>query len=132
MHGSLPWFRAAVQQDRDAIELAHQAREREAGAIAPEAPGSDADGYVDPKQWAREIFSEGLMPAVRTSPVVFRAFLRWFNLLATPDALINDGEVIGAALQSYQDREQRPPEPALGPKLRADFLAALDAAAATQ
>ena len=35
----------------------------------------------DPRAFMQTIFRDGLLPALRTSPVVFRAFLRWFNLL---------------------------------------------------
>ena len=38
----------------------------------------------DPRAFMQEVFRDGLLPAMRTSPVVFRAFLRWFNLLARP------------------------------------------------
>jgi hypothetical protein len=70
----------------------------------------------------REVFREGLLPAVRTSPAVYRAFLRWFNLETTPDALMNDPEVLAAVMQSYAERDSREPEPPLGPD-RATFLA---------
>lgn len=123
-----PWFRAAVQQDREAIEMreARHRSEREAvvSPAASEASAGDTDaGYVDPKAWAREVFRDGLLPATRTSPVVFRAFLRWFNLLATPDALMNDPAVIGEALAAYQARDQRAPEAPMGPTSRAALLA---------
>jgi 2-polyprenyl-6-methoxyphenol hydroxylase-like FAD-dependent oxidoreductase len=111
-----PWFRAAVQQDREAKEFAAN------GSLTTTA----ADGTVDPRAWMRELFRDGLLPAVRTSPVVFRAFLRWFNLEATPDALMTDRDVIAAVLQSYAERSSRPAEPPLGPD-RTTFLAALDA-----
>jgi 2-polyprenyl-6-methoxyphenol hydroxylase-like FAD-dependent oxidoreductase len=108
-----PWFRAAVLQDLESTELR-----------GPAPPVTDADGTVNPRAWARAVFRDGLLPAIRTSPVVFRAFLRWFNLLATPDALINDPEVMQAALASYADRANHPtPEP-LGPTREA-FLANL-------
>ncbi len=133
-----PWFRAAVQQDREADEL-RAARDAPGGASRrrageeDDAPGGASrrragveDDYVDPKAWAREVFREGLLPALRTSPVVFRAFLRWFNLLSTPDALMQDSEVLMAALASYEDRAHRPPEPVLGPITRDALLVALD------
>ena len=44
---------------------------------------------------------------MRTSPVVFRAFLRWFNLLATPDALMADREIVREVIAAYEDRENR-------------------------
>jgi 2-polyprenyl-6-methoxyphenol hydroxylase-like FAD-dependent oxidoreductase len=92
----VPWFRSAVLQDA-------QAR-----ALHEELPSED------PRAFAQEIFREGLLPAMRTSPVVFRAFLRWFNLLVTPDALMADAEIVGEVLAAYQDRENRPGPPVLG------------------
>jgi hypothetical protein len=61
---------------------------------------------------------------VRTDAVVFRAFLRGFNLLEPPEALVQDADVIGRVLAVYQDRDQRPPEPVLGPP-RDEMLDAL-------
>jgi hypothetical protein len=58
---------------------------------------------------------------MRTSPAVFRAFLRWFNLLVTPEALMQDQEVVGDVLAAYQDRENHPAPVALGPS-RAEML----------
>lgn len=114
-----PWYRAAVQQDREAQQI------HESVASPPSVTAASDDSYVDPRAWARELFREGLLPAIRTSPVVFRAFLRWFNLLATPDALINDNEVLMAALASYQDRGNHPAEPVPGPADRGELLAAI-------
>jgi 2-polyprenyl-6-methoxyphenol hydroxylase-like FAD-dependent oxidoreductase len=95
-----PWYDAAVQQDR--------ANRLPAGVENP----------------ARDLLREGVLPATRTDPLVFRAFLRAFNLLAPPDSLLQDGELIGRVLAVYQDRENRPPEPALGPD-RDDLLSAV-------
>ncbi len=103
-----PWFRAAVQQDREAKVLA--------GAESVEAD--------DPRAFMREVFREGLLPAVRTSPLVYRAFLRWFNLETTPDALMTDAEVLSAVMQCYSERETREPEGPLGPD-RITFLASV-------
>jgi hypothetical protein len=61
---------------------------------------------------------------MRTDNVVLRAFLRTFNLLTTPDALLRDPDVIGRVLNAYQDRDNRPPEPVLGPP-RDELLAQL-------
>ncbi len=73
----------------------------------------------------RAVMRDGLAPAMRTDQAVFRAFLRTFNLLTTPDALVRDGDVITKVLAAYNDRENRPPEPPLGPATRAELLAAL-------
>jgi hypothetical protein len=100
----VPWFRAAVFQDK-------QARDPEPSA-------------EDPRAFMNEVFRDGLLPALRTSPVVYRAFLRWFNLLASPEALMADSDVVNDVLAAYQEREHRPPEPPLGPD-RDEFAAAL-------
>ena len=75
----------------------------------------------------RGVFRDGLLPAVRTDAVVLRAFFRTLNLLDRPDALVSDPEVGARVLAVWQDRENRPPEPALGPRSRADFVASLAA-----
>ncbi len=100
----VPWFRAAVFQDK-------QARD----------PTPSAE---DPRAFMNEVFRDGLLPALRTSPIVYRAFLRWFNLLASPEALMADAAVVNDVLAAYQEREHRPPEPPLGPD-RDEFAAAL-------
>ena len=56
---------------------------------------------------------------------MLRAFLRTFNLLTTPDALMRDGEVLTKVVAAYHERESRPPEPQLGPGSREELLAAL-------
>jgi hypothetical protein len=73
----------------------------------------------------RAVLRDGLAPAMRTDQRVFRAFLRTFNLLTTPDALLRDGELISRVIEVYNDRENRPPEPELGPPTRDAFLSAL-------
>jgi 2-polyprenyl-6-methoxyphenol hydroxylase-like FAD-dependent oxidoreductase len=99
----VPWFRSAVLQDE-------QAR-----ALQEELPAED------PRAFMQAVFREGLLPAMRTSPIVFRAFLRWFNLLATPDALMADPEIVAEVFAAYEDRENRPGAPVLGPD-RDDLL----------
>lgn len=120
-----PWYRAAVQQDRESQEVHAGASEPSPTPFLDDVAAAEGDDYVDPRAWARELFREGLLPAIRTSPIVFRAFLRWFNLLATPDALVQDGEVIMAALESYQNREHHPVDPIPGPPDRDALLALL-------
>jgi 2-polyprenyl-6-methoxyphenol hydroxylase-like FAD-dependent oxidoreductase len=90
----VPWFRSAVFQD----EQAH-------------ATGEPSDE----RAFMQSVMRDGLVPAMRTSPAVFRAFLRWFNLLATPDALVSDPEVVTDVLAAYQERDNHPEPEALGP-----------------
>lgn len=104
----LPWYRASVHQDRLDRDRAEREEAIAAGTV-------DAGADPDPSQFAQDVMREGLLPAVRTDPTVFRAFIRAFNLLTTPDALLTDAEVFGRVLAAYQDRENRPPEPVLGP-----------------
>jgi 2-polyprenyl-6-methoxyphenol hydroxylase-like FAD-dependent oxidoreductase len=114
----LPWYQASVHQDR----LNRQRAERDAAIAAGELDPSEPDD--DPARFAQEVIREGLMPAVRTDPNVFRAFIRTFNLLSPPDAILTDATVFGRVLEAFQDRENRPPEPDLGPP-RDEMLAAL-------
>jgi 2-polyprenyl-6-methoxyphenol hydroxylase-like FAD-dependent oxidoreductase len=93
----VPWFRSAVLQDTEARAMHEELA---------------AD---DPRAFIQAVFRDGLLPAMRTSPIVFRAFLRWFNLLATPDALMADPEIVAEVLAAYDDRENRPGPPVLGP-----------------
>jgi flavin-dependent dehydrogenase len=101
-----PWYNAAVMADRD-------------------NRGQGSTDESDPRAFMRNIMREGLAPAMRTDQRVFRAFLRTFNLLTTPDALMRDGELITRVIEVYNDRDNRPPEPAIGPSSRAELLAQL-------
>ncbi|MGB8857657.1 MAG: FAD-dependent oxidoreductase [Ilumatobacteraceae bacterium] len=112
-----PWYRSGVEQDAEARRVA-------AALLAGEDPDGDPD---DPRTFMRSVFREGLLPAVRSDAVVLRAFFRGLNLLATPDSLVKDADVGARVLAAWQDRENRPPEPALGPKHRRDLLALLPA-----
>ena len=68
-------------------------------------------------------------PAMRTDPVLFRAFMRMFNLLEDPDSLTTNPELIARVMEHYQNRdENREPDPPLGPP-REEMLAALGLAA---
>ncbi len=93
----VPWFRSAVFQDAQA----HMLHEK----VSSE----------DPRAFMQSVFRDGLVPAMRTSPVVFRAFLRWFNLLVTPEALMQDAAVVADVMAAYQDRDNHPAPPTLGP-----------------
>lgn len=100
----VPWFRSAVLQDSEARAMHEDL----------------ADD--DPRALMQAVFRDGLLPAMRTSPIVFRAFLRWFNLLVTPDALMADPEIVNEVFAAYQDRENRPGPPVLGPDRDAMLL----------
>lgn len=109
-----PWYRAATAQD-----AANRAdAERRAAIDAGELDPADAAATEDPM---RALLRDGLLPAVRLDPMVFRAFLRMFNLLESPDSLMTNGDVIARVMQVYQDRDQRPPEPSIGPDRSALF-----------
>lgn len=102
----VPWYRAAVAQDA-------ATRADHAGA-----PGGDEHPL-------RGLLRDGILPAMRTDPVVLRAFLRMFNLLTPPDALFTDLDVIGRVWRCFEMRDERPPEEPLGPA-RDALLAAID------
>ncbi len=112
-----PWYRSGVDQDAEARRVA-------AALLAGEDPDGDS---ADPRTFTRSVFRDGLLPAVRSDAVVLRAFFRGLNLLSTPDALLADADVGARVLAAWQDRDNRPPEPSLGPKHRADLLASLAA-----
>lgn len=98
-----PWFRSAAFQDAQA-RAANEGR----GTDEPIAPD-------DPREFMQSVLRDGLLPATRTSPIVFRAFVRWFNLLVTPEALFSDPAVVGDVMNAYNDRANHPPLPVLGP-----------------
>ena len=112
-----PWYRSGVEQDAEARRVA-----------AALLRGEDPDGDdTDPRTFIRSVFREGLLPAARFDPVVLRAFFRSLNLLSAPDALLKDADVSARVLAAWQDRENRPPEPSMGPAKRADLVALLPA-----
>lgn len=112
-----PWYRAGVEQDAEARRVA-------AAHLAGLDPDADA---TDPRTFMRAVFREGLLPAMRTDAVVMRAFFRSFNLLTAPDALAKDADVGARVLAVWNDRDNRPPEPRLGPARRADLLSLIAA-----
>ena len=113
----LPWYRAGVQQDAEARRVA-------AAMLAGDDPDTDA---TDPRTFMRAVFRDGLLPAMRSDAVVLRAFFRTFNLLDAPDAMATDPDVGARVLAAWHDRDNRPPEPLLGPRHRAELLALLAA-----
>lgn len=106
-----PWYRAAVAQDQ-------------ANRLAPgEATGDDGTLSF------RSILQDGVLPAARVDPVVYRAFVRAFNLLDRPDALMADTDLAARVVATWQARHDRPPEPPSGPR-REDLVATLAGLAA--
>jgi hypothetical protein len=90
--------------------------------------GEDLDDPNDPRAFMRSVLREGLAPAMRTDPEVFRAFIRTFNLLVPPDTLLSDADIGARVLAVWNDRENRVPEPVLGPP-RPELLDVLGLAA---
>jgi len=56
-----------------------------------------------------------------------RAFFRTFNLLTLPDALMKDADIGARIFAVWNDRDNRAPEPALGPSTRAELLQCIPA-----
>jgi 2-polyprenyl-6-methoxyphenol hydroxylase-like FAD-dependent oxidoreductase len=104
-----PWYRTSVMQDTENQRVAR-------GEAASDDP-------------MRSLMRDGLMPAVRTDPDVFRAFLRVLNILDPPDAMISNPTVMGRILEIWQARGERPDPPADGPT-QDEMLQILAAAAA--
>jgi len=118
----VPWWRAQVQQDRDAIEVeAIQRRGENPYQV------ERADGSQDPKAFMRALLREGLGHALREDMTVLRAFMRVFNLLDAPEDLLRRPELMQSVLRAWNDRHTRPPL-ASGPT-REEMLALLRAAA---
>lgn len=113
-----PWYRSSVEQDREARRVA-------AALLAGEDPYGDAS---DPRAFTRSVLRDGLAPALRSDQAVLRAFVRNLNLLSPPDALLTDSDFGARVFAVLQTKDQRPPEPPLGPATRAEFVAALPAA----
>jgi hypothetical protein len=107
-----PWYRASVETDAEARRVA-------AALLAGEDPDADTS---DQRTFMRAVFRDGLAPALRRDAVVMRAFFRALNLLTAPDAIVKDTDVAARVFAVWQDRDNRPPEPELGPKRRADLL----------
>jgi 2-polyprenyl-6-methoxyphenol hydroxylase-like FAD-dependent oxidoreductase len=120
-----PWYRAARDQDRESREIsAAQARGESISSASATQPGQP----VDPKAFLRSVFRDGLIPALRSDIKVVRAFMRSFNLLTPPDALMKDPDVIARVLAAWRDRDQRAPVEIPGPE-RSEMVELLQRAA---
>lgn len=75
---------------------------------------------------ARDFIMNGLIPATRVDPDVYRAFFRSFNMLDHPDALLADPQVLAAAGAAHATKDDRPAEPEPGPP-RDELLAIMSA-----
>ncbi len=110
-----PHYELACRQDADRIKL-HTALLQ--------------DSEPDPTAAAtRDFILNGLIPATRNDPDVFRAFFRSFNMLDHPMALLADPNVLASAAAAHAAKDQRPPPPDLGPA-RDELLAVMSAASA--
>ncbi len=100
----VPWYRAQLQQDRDAIEVEAMQRRGE----NPYRTERE-DGSQDPKAFMRALLREGLGHAVRDDIHVVRSVMRIANLLEPPEDVMRRPEVMASVLRAYQDRHNRPP-----------------------
>jgi flavin-dependent dehydrogenase len=110
-----PHYVASCRQDADRMKL-HAALYE----------GSEPDPAAAA---TRDFIVNGLIPATRVDPQVFRAFFRSFNMLDHPDALLADPQVLSAVMAAHATKDARPPEPELGPP-RDELLAVMAAASA--
>jgi len=131
--------RALSEHGRDRVALAHAMDQAVRTELEPHytvAVRLDADrmklhgamrdgSEPDPMAVAtRDFILNGLLPATRVDPDVFRAFFRAFNMLDAPDALMADPLVLQGAMQAHATKAERPPAPRLGPE-RDEFLAVM-------
>ncbi len=106
-----PWVMNTMRIDADARRVA-------TAIISGEDPDGDPS---DPGTLMRAVFRDGLRPAMRTDAHVLRKFIRNFNLLTPPDTLASDPDFGARVFAAFQDRDNRPPEPNMGPD-RAELL----------
>jgi 2-polyprenyl-6-methoxyphenol hydroxylase-like FAD-dependent oxidoreductase len=77
-----PFYRASVLADRDAVRRAEGRRPRRLGARV-----------------RQRFFEDGVIVATRADPVVFRAFLRMFNMLESPERAFGNPQVLWRSLR---------------------------------
>lgn len=93
-----PWYAASVAQDEAARDM-----------------WDLGDGIPSDENPMRSLLRDGLFPAARRDPMVWRAFIRAFNLLDEPDAVMQNPELARRVLEVWQDRANRPPLAPDGP-----------------
>ena len=103
-----PWYDASVDSDRTAMKVA---RGEELNSV---------ETYV------RSVLMDGVFPAARENATVSRAWMRALNLLEQPMSLMQNQEILSIAMQYYEKRDEREPEPLQGPS-RDEFLKAIHA-----
>lgn len=103
----VPWYDATVVQDKVAMKVQRG------------EPLNDFDNFI------RSLIREGLLPATRMHADVARHWVRTFNLLLPPDALMTNPDIMRRVMEVWNDRENREPEPLQGPE-REDLFAAID------
>jgi 2-polyprenyl-6-methoxyphenol hydroxylase-like FAD-dependent oxidoreductase len=105
-----PHYTSSQRQDAGAAAVRHA-----------EMHGTPADPAA---AGIRDFIVNGLIPATRVDPDVFRAFFRGFNLLESPEVLMADPRVLAACQAAYAEKDSRPAPPALGPD-RAEMIGVL-------
>ncbi|MEC8974279.1 MAG: FAD-dependent oxidoreductase [Actinomycetota bacterium] len=91
----IPWYQASVDSDRNNREI--------------------ENGVLGEGSTRKSILQDGLMPATQTSAKVWRAFMRMVNLLAPPK-ILNEPEIMADVLEMWENRNERPIPPPLGPQ----------------
>jgi 2-polyprenyl-6-methoxyphenol hydroxylase-like FAD-dependent oxidoreductase len=119
-----PCYQAAVAQDRAARAAAAAARAEAAGNGAAGGPRAPTGNASDERATVRR----AVALAAGHDPVVFRAFVRAYNLLDPPTAMVEDPEVVARALAVWDSAGGEPPAAAAGPS-RAQLLRTLSSAA---
>ena len=107
-----PFYRASVVADRDAVRKAEGRRPRRIG-----------------DRLRQRFFEDGVIVATRCDPVVFRAFLRMFNMLESPERAFGSRQVLWRSLRVLMRGKRRNQRYAIpGPPDRESTIARCEAA----
>jgi len=130
-----PWYGTAVAQDRAWRSAARAAAGGGAeGGVGTEGGAGGGQGEDDDAPDSasgedidlRSVVRQGLLPAAAADATVLRAFLRAFNLLEAPTALVDDADVVARVLAVWQERQRPSPPPGLSrPELLARMAEAM-------